>query len=44
MHAVKVKKGDFVARRQEKVMEWYLIQIGSVTRHYNYAEITMPAE
>lgn len=41
MHAVKVKKGDFVARRQEKVMEWYLIQIGSVTRHYNYAEITM---
>ena len=22
-------------------MEWYLIQMGSVTRHYNYAEITM---
>lgn len=24
-------------------MEWYLIQVGSVTRHYNYAEITMGA-
>lgn len=41
MQVIKVKKGDFVARRQEKVMEWYLIQIGSVTRHYNYAEITI---
>lgn len=41
MQVVKVKKGDLVARRQDKVMEWYLIQVGSVTRHYNYAEITM---
>lgn len=41
MQVVKVKRGDLVARRQDKVMEWYLIQIGSVTRHYNYAEITM---
>lgn len=41
MQVVKKKKGDLVARRQEKVMEWYLIQMGSVTRHYNYAEITM---
>ena len=43
MQAVKVRKGDLVARRQDKVMEWYLIQVGSVTRHYNYAEITMGA-
>ena len=43
MQTVKIKKGDLVARRQEKVMEWYLIQQGSVTRHYNYAEITMGA-
>lgn len=43
MQVIKVKKGDLVARRQDKVMEWYLIQIGSVTRHYNYAEITMGA-
>ena len=35
MQVVKVKKGDLVARRQDKVMEWYLIQVGSVTRHYN---------
>lgn len=41
MNVVKVKKGDLVARRQEKVMEWYLVQLGSVTRHYNFAEITM---
>ncbi|MEY8334155.1 cyclic nucleotide-binding domain-containing protein [Lachnospiraceae bacterium 47-T17] len=43
MQVKKVKKGDPVAKRQDKVMEWYLIQAGSVTRHYNYAEITMGA-
>lgn len=43
MQVKKVKKGDFVVRRQDKVMEWYLIQTGSVTRHYNYAELTMGA-
>lgn len=43
MQAITIKKGDLVAKRQDKVMEWYLIQTGSVTRHYNYAEITMGA-
>lgn len=43
MQVIKVKQGDFVAKRQDKVMGWYLIQTGSVTRHYNYAEITMGA-
>lgn len=43
MQVVKAKQGDLVARRQDKVMEWYLIQTGSVTRHYNFAEITMGA-
>lgn len=43
MKVMKIKKGDPVARRQDKVLEWYLIQSGSVTRHYNYAEITMRA-
>lgn len=43
MQNMKIKKGDPVARRQDKVMEWYLIQAGSVTRRYNYAEITMGA-
>jgi hypothetical protein len=41
MQVIKVKKGDLVVRRQDKVMAWYLIQIGSVSRHYNFAEITM---
>lgn len=41
MQVIKAKQGDLVAKRQDKVMGWYLIQTGSVTRHYNYAEITM---
>ena len=43
MQVVEVKEGDLVARRQDRVMEWYLVLSGSVTRHYNYAEITMGA-
>lgn len=43
MQVVMVKKGDLVARRQEKVMEWYLIQSGSVTRRYNFAELSLGA-
>lgn len=43
MNVVKIKKGDLVARRQEKVMEWYLIQLGSVLRQYHFAEITLGA-
>jgi hypothetical protein len=41
MQIIKVKKDNLVVRRQDKVMAWYLIQIGSVSRHYNFAEITM---
>ena len=29
MKVLKVKKGGLIARRQDKVMEWYLIQEGS---------------
>lgn len=43
MDVIKVNKGAAVAKRQEKVMEWYLIQTGSVTRHYNFAELTLGA-
>lgn len=43
MQVIKIQKGKPVARRQEKVMEWYLIQTGSVTRHYNFAELTLGA-
>lgn len=41
MNVLKVKQGDVVARRQDKVMEWYLIQEGSVIRQYAFAEIVM---
>lgn len=41
MQVIKIKKGEPVAKRQEKVMEWYLIQTGSVTRYYNFAELTL---
>ena len=41
MQVIKIKKGDPVARRQEKIMQWYLIQQGYVTRHYHCAELSM---
>lgn len=41
MNVLKVKKGDLVAKRQDKVMEWYLIQEGSVIRQFAFAEIVM---
>lgn len=43
MQALKITKDSPVARRQDKVMEWYLIQSGSVTRRYNFAELTLGA-
>lgn len=41
MNVLKVKQGELVARRQDKVMEWYLIQEGSVIRQFAFAEIVM---
>lgn len=41
MNVLQVKKGETVARRQDKVMEWYLIQEGSVVRQFAFAEIVM---
>lgn len=38
MKVLKVKAGETVARRQEKVMEWYLIQEGTVARKIAFAE------
>ena len=29
MNVLKVKKGETLARKQDKVMEWYLIQEGT---------------
>jgi hypothetical protein len=37
----KVKEGEMVAKRQDKVMEWYLIQEGSVTQRFAFAEIVL---
>ncbi len=41
MNVLQVKKGETVAKRQDKVMEWYLIQEGSVVRQFSFAEIVM---
>lgn len=41
MKVLRVKQGEIVAKRQDKVMEWYLIQEGSVTRQFVFAEIEM---
>lgn len=41
MKIAKVKKGDFVAKRQQKVMEWYLIQEGSVSQRFGVSEIVL---
>lgn len=41
MNVMRVKKGEIVAKRQDKVMEWYLIQEGSVVRQFAFAEIEM---
>ena len=41
MNVLKVNAGEAVVKRQDKVMEWYLIQEGSVVRQYAFAESVM---
>lgn len=41
MRIAKIKKGDYVARRQQKVMEWYLIQEGAVAQKFGFSEIIL---
>lgn len=41
MKVLKVKKGGLIAKRQEKVMEWYLIQEGSVECRFSFVKIVM---
>lgn len=43
MNTIRVKKGNPVVKKQDKVIEWYLIQEGSVTRYYRMAEIILGA-
>lgn len=41
MNVLKFKKGDIVAKKQDKVTEWYLIQEGTVVRSYQLSEVAM---
>ena len=41
MNVLKVKAGDLVAKRQDKVMEWYLMQEGMVVRQFAFAQSVM---
>ena len=41
MNVIKLKAGELVAKRQEKVMEWYLIQEGAVVQKFGFSEITL---
>ena len=41
MNVIKLKAGELVAKRQEKVMEWYLIQEGSVVQKFGFSEISL---
>ncbi len=41
MNIIQVKKGNTVVKQQDKVMEWYLIQEGSVVRKFHMAEVEM---
>lgn len=41
MNTLKFKKGEIVAKKQDKVTEWYLIQEGTVVRYYKFSDIAM---
>ena len=43
MRIQKVKAGQLVAKRQEKVMEWYLVQEGKVIQNFGLAQIELSA-
>ena len=42
MNVIKVKANEVVVKRQDKVMEWYLIQEGSVERRFEFAKSVLP--
>lgn len=41
MNAIKVQKGQRIAKRKDKVKGWYLIQEGSVIQKLGFAEISL---
>ena len=38
MNVLKVKAGELVAKRQDKVLEWYLLQEGAVVRQFLFSQ------
>lgn len=42
MNVLKVKANEIVVKKQDKVMEWYLIQEGSVERQFEFAKSVLP--
>ena len=41
MRIEKVKAGEVIAKRQDKVMEWFLIQEGTVIQKFEAAEMEL---
>lgn len=41
MEVLKVKKGQVIAKRKDKVKQWYLVQEGSVIQKRDFAEISL---
>ena len=41
MEIIKIQKGKRIAKRKDKVKEWYLIQSGSVIQKFGFAEIVL---
>jgi hypothetical protein len=41
MKAVKIRKGEYIARRQGKVMAWFLLQEGAVIQKFGFSELVL---
>ena len=41
MEVLKVQKGQIVAKKNDKVKEWYFIQEGSVIQKYAFVELEL---
>ena len=43
MEVIRVEKGNVVARRQDKVNEWYLVKEGMISQIFGFAEVKLEA-
>ena len=43
MEVIRVEKGNVVARRQDKVNEWYLVKEGMISQKFGFAEVKLEA-